>query len=146
MSVSAANLLAIFGAIAACLAVGSAVVIGLRGKALTADLDRLRHSNEDLDAELQRKDRRLHDAEVEIEHLKTADAAKSAALARIGEAAASGAEMQELAAALREASGLARDHDREAASRHAGVIRELRGTRDALTAMKTALDERKDEQ
>ncbi len=81
---------------------------------------------------------------MKITHLEESDAAKSAALARIGEQAASGADIRDLANALREASGLARDHDREAAARHAAVIRAQRDVRDDLAAIRSGLAERKD--
>jgi predicted nuclease with TOPRIM domain len=137
-----------FAIAAGVLALGAAVVIGLRGKALQADLDQvrkangdLRDSNADLRTELDDKERRLHDLEVDNAALKADSARKDAALARIGEQAASGAELQQVANALREASGLARDHDREAAGRHAATIRTLREVvvaqqevRDAITS------------
>ena len=142
----AAGLLAVFGAVAAVLSIGGAVVIGLRGRALEEDLKRVRASNEDLDADLARKDRRIHDLEVEQGHLKDANDRMSAALSRIGEQAASGADIRDLAEALREASGLARDHDREASARHAATIRALREVRTEQAAVKAALEARKDDQ
>lgn len=139
---NAANVLAGFGAIVALLSIGAAVVIGLRGKALVADLDRVRKSNEDLDKDLVRKEHRIRDLEVEQEHLKDANERMSAALSRIGEQAASGADIRDLANALREASGLARQHDAEAAIRHAAVVKALRDVRNEQAAVKAALEGR----
>lgn len=137
---NAAAIAAAFSIAVAILALGGAVTVGLRGKALQADLKQLRDSNADLDAELARKERRLHDVEIDNAALKKDSARKDAALARIGEQAASGAELQQVADALREASEIGRDHDREAAGRHATTIRTLREivaaqqeVRDAIT-------------
>ena len=135
--------LTVFSIAVGVLALGSAVVIGLRGNALKADIAQLRGSNADLDAELVRKDRRLHDLELDYAALKEDSSRKDAALARIGEQAASGVELQAVADALREASGLARDHDREAAARHASTIRTLKEVMSALTELRTAIERRK---
>lgn len=124
------NIAAIFAIAVAIMGLGTAVVIGLRGNALKADLDRVRQANDDLDAEIARKDR--HTAEQdeliasqgrEIVELKAADVRKTAALARIGEAAISTAEIREMVKVMG-------DHDREAAARHASTIKVLRQIRD----------------
>lgn len=139
---NASTILAVFGAVAAVLSIGAAVVIGLRGKALTADLDRVRKSNADLRDEVDDKDRRVEALEIEQGHLKESNGRMAAALSRIGEQAASGADIRDLAEALREASGLARAHDQEAATRHAATIKALREVRTEQAAVKAALEAR----
>lgn len=139
---TAESLLAVFGLAVAVLGLGAAVVVGLRGKALETDLERVRKANSDLRAELEDVSRRLHDTEVEYEQLKASDTRKDAALRRIGEQAASGAELQQLADALRQMSGTARDHDREAAARHAATIRALREVREEQERVRAAIGAR----
>lgn len=139
-----AAIAAAFGIAAGVLALGVAVVIGLRGKALQTDLGQVRDRLTDRDKELEHKDRRLNDLERDHEELKRDSERKDAALARIGEQAASGAELQQVADALREASGLARDHDREAAGRHAATIRTLREVNGSLKEMRTAIESRQE--
>lgn len=130
------------GAVTTILSIGLAVVIGLRGKALTAEVEQLTRVSNNLRAEVGDKDRRVHDLEVEQGHLKDANDRMSAALSRIGEQAASGADIRDLANALREASGLARQHDSEAAVRHAAVVKALREVRTEQAAVKAALEGR----
>ena len=139
---NASTILTALAIAAAVLGLGAAVVVGLRGKALETDLERVRKSNEDLRHDNDDKDRRLHDLEVEQGHLKDANERMAAALSRIGEQAASGADIRDLAEALREASGLARQHDSEAAARHAATIRSLREVRAEQAAVKAALEKR----
>jgi predicted nucleic acid-binding Zn-ribbon protein len=140
--VDASALLAIFGAAVAVIGLGSAVVIGLRGKALETDLGLVRDRLKDSDDELERKERRLADLERDYDELKRDSARKDAALARIGEQAASGAELLQVASALKEASGLSRDHDREAATRHASVIKVMREVRDEQKKTRETLEGR----
>lgn len=143
------NVTAAFG-IGLGLLVGLAAVLAyLRGTAIKEDMRRLRQSNNDLRNEVVDKERRLEQVEEDNASLKVEQARlqadsirKDAALARIGEQAASGAELSELARALREASGLARDHDREAAARHAATIKALRDVHRNLDEMKSAISAR----
>jgi hypothetical protein len=135
---NAQTIAAAFAVALGVLGLGTAVVIGLQGRAFKADLTRvresnddLRHANDDLRAELSDKDRhmleqdvRIHDLERDYAELKAADERKGAALARIGEQAASGAELRELVK-------IVRDHDKEAAVRHGATIKVLREIRDA---------------
>jgi len=127
----------IFGIALAIMGLGTAVVIGLRGTALKADLDRVRDSNEDIrktnddlrkeiadkERHTMEQDARIHDLERDYNELKAENIRKDRALARIGEVAASTAEIREMV-------GVLKDHDIEAAARHASTIKVLKEIRD----------------
>ena len=113
----------ILGAASALLTVLVLIVRVLGGAARTADIERIRKDNSDLRDSLADSEKREEERDRRIKALEEDNARKDAALVRIGERAAGGAEIADLS---KEIAQLIRDLRQQ----HAGVLKALREIRD----------------
>lgn len=145
--------LSVLGAFCTILAFGFVMVRAFAKTARQTDVERLSSANDELRKELEdEKERRrqmvtlLTERDVAIKALQDDAKRKDAALVRIGEEALGTADLRALAEAVRELSVSDKEHDREAAARHAGTIRALREIKETIAEIHAAQKARMEDQ